>query len=36
MNFDLISFSIGCLVGQITTAIVIFGTLIIRMIGDKE
>lgn len=36
MNFDLISFSIGYLLGQITTAIIIFGVFIIRMRGDKE
>lgn len=36
MNFDLISYSIGHLVGSITTAIIIFGVFIIRMRGDKE
>ena len=33
MNFDLISYFIGHLVGSITTAIIIFGVFIIKMRG---
>lgn len=36
MNIDLFSYSIGHLVGSITTAIVIFGVFIIRMRGDRK
>jgi len=36
MNFDLMSYFIGDLVGSITTAIVIFGVWIIRLRGEKE
>jgi hypothetical protein len=36
MNIDLISYSIGHLVGSIITAIVIFSVFIIRLIGDKN
>lgn len=35
MNFDLISYSIGDLVGSIVTAIIIFGVFIIKMRKDK-
>ena len=36
MNFDYISYSIGHLVGTITTAIIIFTIFIIRARGDKK
>lgn len=36
MNFDVISYFIGDLVGSITTAIVIFGVFIIRLRRDKR
>ena len=36
MNFDLISYSIGHLVGSITTALIIFGVLIIKLRGEKN
>lgn len=35
MNFDLISYFIGDLVGSIVTAIIIFGVFIIKMRRDK-
>lgn len=36
MNFDLISYSIGHLVGAVTTAIVIFTVFIIKARGDDN
>lgn len=36
MSIDLISYSIGYLVGSVITAIVIFGTFIIRMMREKN
>ena len=36
MNFDLISYSIGHLVGAVTTATIIFSVWIIRARGDDN
>lgn len=35
MNFDLINYIIGDLVGSIRTVVIIFAVLIIRIIRDK-
>lgn len=36
MNFDYISYSIGHLVGSVTTMIIIFGVFFIKARGDEK